>query len=137
MKNTISLLVIFLITISVKSQALNFNASFIKKNYQSEYESTLKKHALDEWKDDFSMVVYEINKQADALIELIDSFKSDNTQIVFKAIQEWSLDGYQGSNISKFKEMSAFDLKSLIKMQCDWSMVKYEYNKQVKAKNAF
>ena len=137
MKNIISLFVIFLITVTVKSQELNSNASFIKKTYQSEYESTLKKRALDEWKDDFSMVVYEINKQADALIELIDSFKSDNTKIAYKAIQEWSLDGHEDSNISKFKEMSAFDLKSLIKMQCDWSMVKYEYNKQVKAKNAF
>jgi len=25
----------------------------------------------------------------------------------------------------------------LLKLHCDWSMVKYEYDKQVKAKNSF
>ena len=92
---------------------------------------------MAEWKDDFSMVVYEINKQADALVELIDEFKSDNTNIAFKAIQEWSREGYKSKNITLFKEMTTFELKDLLKMHCDWSMVKYEYDKQVKAKNSF
>jgi len=92
---------------------------------------------LAEWKDDFSMVVYEINKQSNALVKLIDEFKSDNTNIAFKAIQEWSRDGYKSKNITLFKEMTTFGLKDLLKMYCDWSMVKYEYDKQVKAKNSF
>jgi len=130
-------LAVLLTATFAKVEGLNSNASYIKKNYPSNYEKTLKKNALAEWNDDYSMVVYEINKQADELIELIDEFESDNTNIVFKAIQEWSIDGYKSSNITKFKEMTTFGLKDLIKMHCDWSMVKYEYDKQVKAKNSF
>lgn len=137
MKNTIIILSFLLTATFANAEGLNSNASYIKKNYPTEYEQTLKKYALAEWKDDFSMVVYEINKQADALVKLIDEFKSDNTNIAFKAIQEWSRDGYKSKNITLFKEMTTFGLKDLLKMHCDWSMVKYEYDKQVKAKNSF
>lgn len=121
----------------IKAQGLNSNGSYIKINYPDEYETTIKKQALKEWGDDYSMVVYEINKQADALFQLIDNFQSENTNIVFKAIQEWSIEGYNGHNIKLFKEMKTFGLKELIKLRCDWSMVKYEYDKQVEAKNSF
>ena len=137
MKKLTFILIVLLAPVLIYAQDLNSNASYIKKNYSSDYEATLKKHALEEWKDDFSMVVYEINKQADALVKLIDEFESDNTNIAFKAIQEWSIDGYQSSNVTKFKEISTFGLKQLLKLHCDWPMVKYEYDKQVKAKNAF
>ena len=137
MKATTILLAILLTATFAKAQELNSNASYIKKNYPTEYEQTLKKYALTEWKDDFSMVVYEINKQADALVKLIEDFKSDNTNIAFKAIQEWSRDGYKSKNIELFREMKTFSLEGLLKMHCDWSMVKYEYDKQVKAKNSF
>tara|TARA_B110000459_G_C16421286_1_gene407565 strand:+ start:199 stop:591 length:393 start_codon:yes stop_codon:yes gene_type:complete len=128
---------IILTTTIAKAEGLNSNASYIKKNFPTEYENSLKKYALVEWKDDFSMVVYEINKQADAIVKLVDGFESDNTNIAFKAIQEWSRDGYTSFNINLFKEMKTFGLKDLLKMYCDWSMVKHEYDKQVKAKNSF
>ncbi len=121
----------------IKAQGLNSNGSYIKKNYPNEYETTIKKQALKEWGDDYSMVVYEINKQADALFQLIENFQSGNTNIVFNAIQEWSIEGFNSRNIKLFKEMKTFGLKELIKLHCDWSMVKYEYDKQVKAKNSF
>jgi len=137
MKQIIIILSLLLTATFASAEGLNSNASYIKKNYPTEYEQTLKKYALAEWNDDFSMVVYEINKQADALVKLVDEFKSDNTNIAFKAIQEWSRDGYESKNIALFKEMTTFGLKDLLKMHCDWSMVKYEYDKQVKAKNSF
>ena len=137
MKKLTFILIVLLTPVLIYAQDLNSNASYIKKNYPSDYEATLKKHALEEWKDDFSMVLYEINKQADELFGLIEEFESDNTNIAFKAIQEWSIDGYQSGNMTKIKEISTFGLKQLLKLHCDWSMVKYEYDKQVKAKNAF
>ena len=137
MKTFILLLTIVLTTSVVKAQGLNSNASYIKKNFPTEYEETLKKYALAEWNDDFSMVVYKINKQADAIVKLVDSFESNNTNIAYKAIKEWSIDGYLSQNIKLFKTMTSFGLNDLIKMHCDWSMVKYEYDKQVKAKNSF
>jgi len=137
MRTLIILISVILSTTIANSQGLNTNASYIKKNFPTEYENTLKKYALAEWNDDFSMVVYEINKQADAIVQLTESFESDNTNIAFKAIQEWSREGYLSNNIKIFKEMTSFGLKELLKMHCDWSMVKYEYDKQVKAKNSF
>ena len=83
------------------------------------------------------MIVYEINKQSNSLVKLVDVFNSDNKGIVNKAIQKWSVNGYKNSNESLFKKMTTFDLKGLLKMNCDWSMVFYEYKKQVKAKNSF
>lgn len=137
MRNFILLMSILLTTTIVKAEGLNSNASYIKKNYPTEYEQTLKKHALQKWNDDYEMVVYMINNQADALVELIDEFESDNTNIAFKAIQKWSIDGYMSSNIDKFKKISTFGLQQLIPLHCDWEMVKYEYDNQVKAKNSF
>ena len=137
MKKAIFIFSVLFIATLARTEGLNSNANYIKNKYSSEYEKTLKKHALEEWKDDFSMVVYEINKQADALIKLIDEFESNYTNIAFKAIQKWGIDGYNSNNIAIFKEMTTFGLKDLLKMHCDWSMVKYEYDKQVKAKNSF
>lgn len=137
MKRFIFLITIILTSTILKAEGLNSNASYIKKNYPTEYEQTLKKYALQKWNDDYEMVVYMINNQADALIELIDEFESDNTNIAFKAIQKWSIDGYKSSNIEKFKKINTFDLKQLVPLHCDWEMVQYEYDNQVKAKNSF
>jgi len=137
MKKAIIILTILLTTTVAKAEGLNSNSSYIKSNYSKEYEQTLKKYALAEWKDDYSMVIYEINKQSDALVNLIDEFESDNTNVAFRAMQEWSRGGYRNQNIKLFKEMKTFGLNDLLKMHCDWSMVKYEYDKQAKAKNSF
>jgi hypothetical protein len=137
MRTFIILITLIFATTIANAQGLDFNASYIKKNYPTEYEQTLKKHALEKWKDDFEMVVYMINNQADDLIDLIDEFESDNTNIAFKAIQKWSYEGYKSSNIEKFNQINSFGLKQLIPLHCDWEMVKYEYDNQVEAKNSF
>lgn len=136
MKTVIFLTIIFTSTF-VNAQGLNSNARFIKENYPVGYSNTLKKQALEKWGTDYEMVVYMINSQADALVNLVDNFKSDNTNIIFKAIQKWSVDGYKNSNIDAFKKIDTFGLKQLIPLHCDWEMVKYEYDNQVKAKNSF
>jgi len=127
----------FLISINLHSQELNENAQFIKEKYNTPYESNIKKYALLKWKDDFSMVLYEINKQSDALTLIIENFKPSNTQILFKAILKWSREGKQTSNSAKFSQITAIDYRNLLLLECDWSMVEYEYVKQVKAKDAF
>lgn len=137
MKAITILLAVLLATTFVEAQELNSNASYIKETYSAEYEQTLKKHALNKWEDDFNMVVHEINKQAEALVKFIDEFKGDNTNIAFNAIQKWSKDGYESKNTRMFKEMETVSLENLLKMHCNWNMVKHEYDKQVKAKNSF
>ena len=77
----------------------------------------MRKQALEKWGDDYEMVVYMINNQADALINLIDDFESDNTSIALKAIKKWSYNGYQSSNIKTLNEIKTFGLKELISIQ--------------------
>ncbi|GAH43762.1 unnamed protein product, partial [marine sediment metagenome] len=99
--------------------------------------STVKRHAQEEWGNDFQMVVYEINNQADALGELVEAFKSEFTTIVLNAIISWSINGFESSKMALLKELTVFELSQLIKMHCDWQMVKYEYDNQVKAKQSY
>ncbi len=119
------------------SQGLDVNAIKIKQNYNSAYENTIKKYALIKWKDDFEMVVYEINKQSDALINIVETFKSKNTSILYKAIIKWSETNKSESNHNIWKQISNIDLETLLRFHVDWTMVEYEYNNQVKASTAF
>lgn len=122
---------------NIYAQGLERNAQNIKDKFPTEYQNTIRKHAVDKWKTDHGMIVYEINQQANALSSLINKFESENTNIAFQAIQKWSHDGYKQQNISKFQELETFGLKQLIPMHCDWSMVEYEYDNQVEAKGAY
>ena len=131
------IIAVLLFSILINAQGLKPNANHIKDNYPIEYKNTIRKHAIEEWGEDFSMVIYEINKQSEALANIIKTFKGSNTNTVFRAIQEWSIDGYKEKNVKIFKSMNTFDYQSLLKMHCDWSMVKYEYDKQIKAKKSF
>lgn len=119
------------------SQELDFNAKTIKEKYPDKYTNTIRTHAMSEWGTDYRMVVYEINKQSDALVELINAFKSEHTNIAYQAILKWSIDGYKEHNKEQFKEIQTFGLEQLLDFHCDWRMVKYTYDKQVKAKGAF
>ncbi len=138
MKRTIVFTIILIcIPTLIIAQSLSTNATYIKENFPEDYRKGIRQFAINQWGDDYEMVVYVINNQADKLVKLIDVFESEHTNIAFKAIQEWSVDGYLQANIKKFKEMDTFDLKSLIKINCDWEMVLYVYEKQVKAKSIF
>jgi hypothetical protein len=137
MKKTMFLLFLSIIAIPGITQELEANASYIKEKYPTDYANTIRKYAMKEWGDDFQMVVYAINQQADALVALVDEFESDNTTVAYNAILDWSYDGYKSQNQEKFKAIKVFGLEQLLKLHCDWTMVKYEYDNQVKAKNAF
>ena len=130
--------VLTLLCFTVLSHAqLNENAQYIKDTYSTGYENTLKKYALQEWSDDYSMVVYEINKQANALFDIVESFESENTMVLLSAIKKWSIEGFESLNEAEFYEFPTLSIEYLLKLHCDWSMVKHEYDKQVKAKDAF
>jgi len=64
----------------------------------------LKAEAMKKWKDDYSMVKYELNKQTEAYDWVIK--QTEYSDIMKKALQKWGN---------------------------DYSMVKYEYEKQVEA----
>lgn len=125
------------IPFSIKSQTLEKNATYIKTEYSKLYESTIRHHSLEKWNNDFVMVVYEINKQCDAIVELIKSFKQENTNVLFNAMIKWSYESSIKSNAEKIKEIKTCDFRNLLPLECDWPMVLYEYKKQVIAKSSF
>lgn len=116
---------------------LNSQAQYIRENFPNQYEQTIRKYAVDEWGTDYTMIVYEINKQSEALFSLIGSFESQHTEIVLNAIREWSHPGYESHNLELFRQMEVFDLENLMEFHCNWPMVKYIYDRQVKAKESF
>lgn len=132
------LLVLFLFSaISVGAQSLNTHAEYIKTKFPTDYTNTIRKHAVEEWGTDHRMIVYTINQQADALFDIVNTFKTENTQILYDAAIEWSHDGYKSSNITKFNDLKTVNVESMIKLHCDWRMVKYTYEKQVTSKAAY
>lgn len=133
MKKIVLLFVLVLFTVHIF--CLNANATYIKKTYPNKYETTIKMHALMKWKDDYSMIIYEIDNQSNALIELISIFKSENTRIVLNAIKKWSFEEYKERNILIINQLKTFSIEGLMSLHCDWVMVLYEYNLQVQAKS--
>ena len=131
------LLNFFFLNISI-AQELNKNARMIKEKFNYEYDNNFKYFALKEWKDDFAMVVYEINRQSDSYVELLDKLKPEYSSIFLNALNEWARDGYKEENLRKMREdFKPGNINNFIKLKVDWSMVKYEYERQVKAKESF
>jgi hypothetical protein len=66
------------------TQELNTNAKMIKEKFNYEYENNFKSFAVKEWKDDFAMVVYEINRQSDSYFEMINKL---NQLILYNSLK--------------------------------------------------
>lgn len=134
MRKIIFVTVLLFVSTIVSAQKLNSYAENIKEKHPIEYENVIKKHALKEWGNDYSMVLFEINNQCKSFIEvLINVSEDEEVDIFFNSIIQWSYDGYEDINRKLLKSKDYH----FIQLHCDWSMVKFEYNKQVKAKNAF
>ena len=134
-------IVIFVILFSVffnYAEELSQYALFFKTKYPKIYKNVFLKHATQKWSGNYSMIVFEINRQTNALFEVVHEFNkdksTDNLYVLIRAIQKWSYDGYKEYNISLLnkKDFNAVDLFSL---HCNWSMVLFEYRRQVQAKN--
>lgn len=117
MKTTIILIAIMFYSCVCMCQS---NAELVKENLPEMYAS-IKSAAEIEWKQDYSMVKYEINKQCDAFIKFMEYYDKydegvDETKmnIVLNAYLEWT-----GENTT------------------DWSMVVYTIEKQLKAYQSY
>lgn len=128
MKNLL-LLIFFACSLFSYSQELSVVAKELQKS-QSQFYNTIKTRAIKEWKDDHSMVLYEINKQSDAFhnigMLLKENKNSKEVMDIFKkSVYEWS-------NIKEGEVTNP-----LFNSTVDWSMVYYEMDKQMKSKNAY
>lgn len=113
-------------------QSLDQYGQYFKDNYPSSYE-VIKSHASEKWGNDFSMVLYEINKQCKACYDFFELTAQDNADIniAYEAINKWAYDGYEIENSKLIEQERTSEL------HVDWAMVLYEYEKQMKAKGAF
>ncbi len=134
---TITLAIALLSGILTSYGQLNGNARYIKKAFPNAYENTLKRYAIEEWGVDHSMVLWEINKQADALTEFTRIFKTENSTEAIRAIKEWTISGFETQTTMELERLEEMSRKALLRFNCDWKMVLYEYKKQVKAKNLY
>ena len=118
---------------------LNSNAKYLKLTYKLDYNATIRAGAVKEWANNHSMVVYEINKQSDALMYMARAKVNNHSEIFMAALKEWSWDGDYKYNIRAIEkaEKGGSWSKLFIKLRANWSMVKYGYNKQLEASEAY
>ena len=109
---------------------LDSNANAIKSTYESLYYD-IREKAIDKWKTDHQMVVYEINSQSQAFSDLTRKYESKYSQILNAAIKKWGTDKTYNNDVMKT------DNWSMSKIHADWQMVLYEYNNQTVAANSY
>jgi hypothetical protein len=129
-KTALFILVLLTFSISLFAQKLEKNASFIKDKFSSLYDSSIRKFAIEKWKDDSTMVYNEINKQSNALADLLVNFKPANANILYKSIIKCSINGKSISNEKKWSSIKTIGFGELLVLECEWAEVKKEYEKK-------
>lgn len=125
MKKISLIMVMFLLFTSVNAVELGNSATGLKNNNPGIYE-IIKSQAIAKWDDNHSMIVYEINKQSDALFAC-DKLFDVHKDIAMKAVTKW----YDG-------DISEIDgTRSIYEYPINWSMVEYEIKKQTAAESSY
>lgn len=104
-------------------QGLNNSAILLKESSNEKLNAIyqdIKNAAEDKWGSNYSMILYTINQQGNAFSDVMTAPKRPDydESIMTEAINKWCS-------------------KEDNKIKCDWVMVMYEYNKQLKAKSAY
>lgn len=118
------LLFFILLPISLLGQELKVEAQYLKSENQDIFNS-IKEYAVNKWDQDHNMIVYEINQQSEAFINVMKTASGSDLEtqkILLSAIDKWSE-----------KKTKDFAKNPTI----DWKMVDYEVKRQVKAKKAY
>jgi len=139
MKKATATLLLLLVVFALAAVELSPSAVVIKKHSIDGY-NVIKYYAMQEWGTDHGMVLYEINKQCDSCLNVLELALSDsgNFSIFVDAVEYWSCPGMVLSNMTIITEwMGEADFYTIFTMQCDWSMVEYEYNQQIKAAGSY
>ena len=122
---------LILLPIIAYSQGLDEYGQHFKDNNPASYE-VIKQHAIEKWNDDYSMVIFSINKQSKACYEFFQYYKdNEDNALAYRLIQKWTYKGFEATN------EKLLDKKRILELHVDWSMIYYEYKKQIEAKNSF
>ena len=121
------LLLLFVACNSYGQQTLNFSAKLLKKDYQQYYKPIVE-YSEREWKDDYTMVLHEINRQSKALVKMDTHIRRDTANIYYI---DQLCDEYCDATPKKKKKQNRFE------QVCDWSMIRYKYENWKAAKGAY
>ena len=121
-------LLVFLIFVSFNSYSqLNKEAKALKEKLPKVYEG-IKKSSQDKWGGDHQMILFEINEQSKAFIEVVkwggilDKNKNkEEFKIAENALIKWTKD----------------PLKAIDTGEGDWSMIWFEIQYQLKAMSEY
>jgi len=143
MKRATATLLLFLIVTTLFAEGLEPSAIVVKKNFPDGY-NIIKQAAITKWDTDSTMVLYEINNQCFSLMNVLEEAVTPETgdiSVFIQAVMKWSDTGWEPYNEKLYNSVldsngSDF-LKAVFDMHCDWTMVEYEYNNQMKAAAAY
>jgi len=146
------IIIIFLILFQVNLYSqYNEPAQILKKTNAQLFKKTIINPAIDKWGSDYSMVVYEVNEQSDALVHLFINYANALSTadslglplpkvmlIMVNLCKRWS---YEEDAETKVHVKEYIDdlrygkdqLGAWMHFVCDWTMVKAEFDKQVKS----
>jgi len=133
-------LIALLITVVTLNAQPNQYYLFLEKNYEQTFDNSIMLHAQYKWGNDLEMVLYEMNSQSEAFINVILFNKNHdikdtvvNQKIVFRTMElmlKWSYDKWEGTNEKILKKMNqeidtpGYDaLKTFLSVHTDWEMV--------------
>ena len=140
MKKKISVVIFIILAVMLSAADLSPSAQVIKNNSIDGY-NVIKAAAKVEWGTDHGMVLYTINKQCDSSMDVLASAfdASGDLSIFVEAVKNWSSPGKEIYNLEIIKNCLSGSsvFYDIFTMECDWSMVEYEYNNQMGAAGAY
>jgi len=121
-RKLMTIAVILLVSIAGHGQELSREAEMLRAEEPKYYEP-IREMAVEQWGSDHQMVVYTINTQVESFFKWLDYYLSQESgtperDILIKAMVNWN----------KGKEDE---------WKYDWSMVVYEFEKQIKAYKSY
>ena len=120
-KLTITIIALIICSTAAFSQ-LRADAKMLKSDLPKSY-SAIRTFAVKKWADDHKMVVFEINKQSEAMLNVL-LVEDKNVDVFTEAYSKWTERDINTINISE-------------NPTTDWGMVYWEYKKQVKAASSY
>ena len=139
-KMSLIITIMVFIAASIAAEGLTTEALVLKESYPQGYQ-VIVGHAEDKWGSDYSMVVYQINKQVKAFAQCFDKFGNPNgdTNLWVIAYYRCSIDGTASDNLDLL--IAALDgngsIGDLSTANVNWEMMIFEYEKALAARSAY
>ena len=125
----------FLLVVIAGNAQVNSYVQYLTDYYNVDFELTIKKHAFDEYRDNQSMLIIEMNEQAESLFVIVEKYNFNNKEFLFEAIDEWTYDDYEMKNNKILKTSNQVTVPDFLKLHCDWVNVLDEFSRLIRKKD--